>query len=412
MKRKKIWDLVSILALIIAFVLTISGLKNLDRTNAEIDDATTRIKLSRVSTGESENETRWTRHEDGSWYYIYNDEYNNESIVDSANPIEYNRIDISTLVVNAYELNLSDPSYFAKGYVWLRWPEKLQDYFDKNNSDINTKLGFVNGLVSDSEAILEPIGDDRRKNKDGTYEQLFAFDGRFYVDRIDLRRFPFMKMNLEIIVAPRDLGDSQYDFSNLRFNPLYDKSGIGNYTKIRGWKTIDWAISEYKQTLNTNLLEYGANQDNHSQVIFSITYQTGAYRSFWKLMLPLLIVMSMVVLTFKIHPEFQDGRIALLVTLLLTLVVLQEGYQAELPKLNFLSYLDKIYIFSFAATLVSFLGVIYGASCMKRIERSDNKFEKKKLQKRVVLIDTLFPPVLIMSIVVVLVVAWRTIPGS
>ena len=62
MKRKKIWDLVSILALIIAFVLTISGLKNLDRTNAEIDDATTRIKLSRVSTGESENETRWTRH--------------------------------------------------------------------------------------------------------------------------------------------------------------------------------------------------------------------------------------------------------------------------------------------------------------------------------------------------------------
>ena len=92
-------------------------------------------------------------------------------------------------------------------------------------------------------------------------------------------------------------------------------------------------------------------------------------------MLPLVIVMGMVVLTFKIHPEFQDGRIALLVTLLLTLVVLQESYQTELPSLNFLSYLDKIYVFSFAATLASFLGVIYGAACMKKIECSAVKAE-------------------------------------
>lgn len=412
MNRNKIFNLVSIVALVIALALTVSGLRRLDRTNAEIDDASTRVKLSRVTIGESENETRWTRHKDGSWYYVYNDNFNDKSIADSAAPNDHNTIDIGTLIINAYELDLSDPSFFAKGYVWLRWPEKLQDYFDEINSEISTELGFVNGLVSDSEAVLSPIGDDRRKNNDGTYEQLFTFDGRFFVDRIDLRRFPFMKMNLEIILAPRDLGDRQYDFKNLRFNPMYDKSGIGNYTKIKGWRTVDWSISEYKETLNTNLFDYSVKQDNHSQAIFSITYQTGAYRSFWRLMLPLMIVMGMVILTFKIHPEFQDGRIALLVTLLLTLVVLQESYQTELPNLNFLSYLDEIYVFSFAATLVSFLGVIYGAACMKKIEHSDSKAEQLKLHRRVELIDALYPPILIVSILFVLVFAWRMIPGS
>ena len=221
-----------------------------------------------------------------------------------------------------------------------------------------------------------------------------------------------MRMNLEIILAARDLADEKYDFQNLRFNPVGVKSGIGNYTKIKGWKTVDWAISEYKQTLDTHLLGKTEKADSHSQAIFSITYQTGAYRSFWRLMLPLLIVMAMVILTFKIHPEFQDGRIALLVTLLLTLVVLQESYQGELPRLNFLSYLDKIYVFSFAATLISFLGVIYGAACMKKIEVSNNKFEQSQLMKRVELIDTLFPPFLLASILFVLIIAWRTIPGS
>ena len=111
-----------------------------------------------------------------------------------------NTIEVGVLVINAYEADLSDPSYFAKGYIWLKWPEKLQEHFDKIGSDISTELALVNGLVSDAEAVLEPIGDDRRQNDDGTFEELFTFEGRFFISLMDLRRFPFMHMNLEIIM--------------------------------------------------------------------------------------------------------------------------------------------------------------------------------------------------------------------
>lgn len=411
MKAKNIWNILAIASFVLAFIIASTGLEKLDQFHGEkrrpglID----MVKVSEKGVGVQD---RWKRHEDGSWYYSYSQIAEEErDDVTIKNPASENTIEVGVLVVNAYEADLSDPSYFAKGYIWLKWPEKLQEHFDKIGSDISTELALVNGLVSDAEAVLENIGDDRRQNDDGTFEQLFTFEGRFFISLMDLRRFPFMHMNLEIVLAPRDLGDDMYDFEHLRFRPNFSKSGVGNYTDLQGWNRVAWSISEYKQTLNTNYLDSDQKQDAHSQAIFSIMYKTSAYRSFWRLMLPLSIVMSMVILTFKIHPEYQDGRIALLATLLLTLVVLQESYQGEIPKLPFLSYLDTVYIFSFGATLASFVGVLYGAYCMKRIDNSSDSSERLRLANRVAQIDSIFPPVIIVSTIAVLVLAWRVLPG-
>ena len=80
----------------------------------------------------------------------------------------------------------------------------------------------------------------------------------------------------------------------------------------------------------------------------------------------------------------------------------------ELP---FLSYLDTVYIFSFGATLASFVGVLYGAYCMKRIDNSSDSSERLRLANRVAQIDSIFPPVIIVSTIAVLVLAWRVLPG-
>ena len=212
MKAKNIWNILAIASFVLAFIIASTGLEKLDQFHGE-KRRPGLIDMVKVSEKGDGVQDRWKRHEDGSWYYSYNqndDEERND--VNIKQPTSENTIEVGVLVVNAYEADLSDPSYFAKGYIWLKWPEQLQEHFDKIGSDISTEFALVNGLVSDAEAVLEPIGEDRRQNDDGTFEELFTFEGRFFISLMDLRRFPFMHMNLEIVLAPRDLGDDMYDF--------------------------------------------------------------------------------------------------------------------------------------------------------------------------------------------------------
>jgi len=71
-------------------------------------------------------------------------------------------------------------------------------------------------------------------------------------------------------------------------------------------------------------------------------------------MLPLLVVMVMVLLVFKIRPDEQDARAGIPVTVLLTLVFLQQVYRGELPDLPFLTFFDQVYVIAYVITLFAF----------------------------------------------------------
>ena len=66
----------------------------------------------------------------------------------------------------------------------------------------------------------------------------------------------------------------------------------------------------------------------------------------WNLLaaVALLVVMAMVLLVFKVRPDEQDARAGIPVTVLLTLVFLQQTYRDELPQLPFLTFLDQVYV--------------------------------------------------------------------
>ncbi|MCP4817091.1 MAG: hypothetical protein GY888_31640, partial [Planctomycetaceae bacterium] len=179
----------------------------------------------------------------------------------------------------------------------------------------------------------------------------------FYIDKASFRHFPFVTVSLPLVLEMEDVNGS-LDYPHFRFEPDIQNSGMGLFAEIIGWLNRGWSIAEYRHNYATNF-GLGGSADDYSLVIFDISFGTSSWSAFWRLMLPLLVVMAMVLLVFKVRADEQDARAGIPVTVLLTLVFLQQTYREELPDLPYLTFLDQVYVIAYVVTLLAFILVIF-----------------------------------------------------
>ncbi|MFM9102726.1 MAG: hypothetical protein ACKOPS_15930, partial [Cyanobium sp.] len=104
-------------------------------------------------------------------------------------------------------------------------------------------------------------------------------------------------MSLPPVLEVDDV-DGGLDYTNLRLEPDLQNSGIGLYAGIISWLNRGWSIAEYRHHYATNF-GLGGPENDYSQVEFDIAYGTSAWAAFWRLLLPLAVLMAMVLLVFK-----------------------------------------------------------------------------------------------------------------
>jgi hypothetical protein len=75
----------------------------------------------------------------------------------------------------------------------------------------------------------------------------------------------------------------------------------------------------------------------------------------------------------NLEGNLNDLRLALPSTALLTLVFLQEGAHAELPPLDYLTYLDKLYLFGYLVATAEFWLFVWGTNLISRALESQQE---------------------------------------
>ena len=247
---------------------------------------------------------------------------------------------------------------------------------------------------------------------DGTYYQLYTYVGRFYIDRASFKHFPFLTISLPIAIEADDVARG-LGYTKLRFEPDSRNSGMGLYagTGIIGWLNRGWSIAEYRHNYATNFGLGGLDRD-YSLIVYDITFGTSSWSSFWRLMLPLLVVMVMVLLVFKIRPDEQDARAGIPVTVLLTLVFLQQVYRGELPDLPFLTFLDQVYVIAYVITLFAFVLLVWIGRRYADMESMPLGEARDNLCKRLELLDEVWPLSMVLFCSVAVVTAWVLIPAG
>jgi len=407
-RRQRGWNLLAIVAVVLAAILAILGIGRIDVSAVQSRDSLRLSSASRALTTLPLGQ----KQPHGVWSALRGDQLSDgEARVDRAE-LEQARytVEVGVYSTSNYELDLTGPSYSGNGYVWLRWQEPMQRYVESHGGDISGLFIVLNTLLSDKGSVLDPVGKMPVRLADGSYYQLFTYVGRYYVDQASFRHYPFMTISLPLAIEANDV-DGELGYRDLRLIPEIQNSGMGLYSQIIGWLNTGWSIAEYRHHYATNF-GLGGEENDYSQILFETSYGTSSWSSFWRLLLPLSVLMTMVLLVFKVRPDEQDARASIPVTVLLTLVFLQQTYRDQLPDLPFLTFLDQVYVVAYVVTLAAFVLVLWIGRRYAIMESMEECEAKEALQRHLHRLDDIWPLVVVFFGGTAITLCWITIPQA
>ena len=252
---------------------------------------------------------------------------------------------------NIYALSLKDKTFTADGRLWLEWPEALQTQLQDLGVKPLNLIDFVNEVDDGNSDITadQPMPVLR----DGRWHQSFHFSKHFYLHRINLNRYPFnpLDLNVTIQVTP---AYSKLAGKPVLLLPFRDQRGlIGEYANLEGYQLQSAQLQPLLRRFRT---DYGLGERvSTSQVELTLHYSHSFWPAFIADVLPLAIVLLVVLISPYLEGSLADVRIAIPSTALLTLVFLQQGYRSELPPSPYLSYGDRLYAVSYLICIALFV---------------------------------------------------------
>ena len=184
--------------------------------------------------------------------------------------------------------------------IWMSWGQPFQDYLAGRGLAVSEIISLENDINPET-SLITPLR-DVHEFEDGTFGQGMLYTGDFYIDNLDLRRFPFNSASLPVVLEVDDsIGDLTYD--NLRLIPDLRDSGIGQYSDLFGWLTRGWSFGEFRHHLASGL-GVSAVDEEYSQLIFDVSYQRSSWSAFWALIQPLVVVMASIMLIARVLKSF------------------------------------------------------------------------------------------------------------
>lgn len=112
--------------------------------------------------------------------------------------------------------------------------------------------------------------------------------------------------------------------------------------------------------------------------------------------------MGIVLLAPSLEGELGDIRLAIPSTGLLTLIFLQQTYQAEIPRLDYLTFLDWLYACGYVIAIGTFVLFMWGTNFYQKALDSD----KEKALKLINRGDLVFQVAAVLGTIVTGLAAW------
>jgi len=299
------------------------------------------------------------------------------------------RIRMGVHLENAYNLSIPDQTYMADGWYWLEWPEAVQKRIEVEKIEPEQMVELVNNIIG-YDFNVEPDYEEPIERPDGSHYQLFRFSGSFYIDDLNLRRSPFNQLSLPLLFETRPQSFAVDGEQPVLLVPEANQNGlVGAYASIKGYQEVGANIQPLIHSYPTDFGE-GATHD-FAMTELRVFYRIPWFTAFLQRVMPLLIVMAVVFLAPSLEGSLGELRLAIPSTALLTLVVMQQTYQAELPPLPYLTFLDILYGYCYFIAIALFVLFVWGtnvhataggdptpeaaALIRQRIDRADRRFQ-------------------------------------
>ena len=281
-------------------------------------------------------------------------------------------VETGLFVHNIYAFEADKKIFDADGWIWLKYSNTLHEYIQSHGFSPANLIHFVN-QVDDYDFALDPSSDQPILMPDGRYYQKFRFSGHFYVDELDFRQFPFQTITLPVIVEIR-AQRLHRDASPVQLAIDTESSGIGAYIDVSGYETKGFSVEGTTENFMSRMGNPLADPKGAiSELRLTVNYQKALNSTFLKLILPLITVMLLTLFSPSISPLGWEVRVGIPSTSLLTLIFLQQTYQANIPDFHYLTFLDGIYNLCYLIDLILFGLFLWGAKVIYIAAEHDQK---------------------------------------
>ena len=281
------------------------------------------------------------------------------------------QIEVGMHIKNIYNLSLKDKTFSADGWFWLKWPQSIQELISAGDIPLTDLVELVN-QVEGFDSQLELDSNEPERLPGNRYLQVFRFSSKFYDDQQNLRNFPFETLELPIQVETRPSQFSMGSEGIVLVPRVNARELKGDSVNLNGYTVAGANASSAIHTYTTAFGEEGVdNAGDYSIATFEIDYRTNGWAAFYRYVLPWFAVMVILLLAPNLEGNLNDLRLAIPSTALLTLVFLQEGAHAELPPLDYLTYLDKLYLFGYLVATAEFWLFVWSTNLISRARDSE-----------------------------------------
>lgn len=282
----------------------------------------------------------------------------------------------------------------------MEWPQALQDKLDRGKIKTGYIIAIANQLDT-WERDIDGLNDVPIRLANGNFYQQFRFSAHLYMPAINLRRFPFEMIQLPVILEAYD-DNLAIENGNMVLVPDSRSNDlVAAAAGINGYRIVSASLQPSLRTLGT---DWGLDDGklSYSGVALQVTLKSTPLPSVLKHILPLVIVMGIVLLAPSLEGELGDIRLAIPSTGLLTLIFLQQTYQAEIPRLDYLTFLDWLYACGYVIAIGTFVLFVWGTNFYQKALDSD----KEKALKLINRGDLVFQVAAVLGTIVTGLAAW------
>jgi hypothetical protein len=254
-------------------------------------------------------------------------------------------------------------NFEIQGYIYASWNDhRLVD---------KTALSLGKPRKLDPQDVWNPQLDiENLRTFNSFRHDFFSFpDGTVYwEERFDavlsaeyyLRRFPFDHQSLFVIVQPA-ISPARPNHSLVEFAPTDYATGLGPEAYLAAWDVE--AISYSRSAGHTNSAGLDA-----PRAVFEIMVKrrTGFY--IWKVFLPILLMTMVSWTTFWVKADEFDWQMKIPLTILLAMIAFEFAIARDLPRVNYLTFLDAVFLTSF---VFAFLAIVEAITVHILVMRGD-----------------------------------------
>ena len=299
-------------------------------------------------------------------FYTY--EFHAESIDEVLLPVSpepskaaFNSIGVGMVAGNLYNFDAGKKTFDADGWIWITWSPEADQQMKRKSLTPRDLFFFYNG-VNDYDFSILPDTVSPLRMANGRYYQKYQFSGHFYVNDLNLRLYPFQTITLPIAFELKSfpLWD---DGTALNLVLDHEHSGVGSYVEVSGYINKGFKFSNVIHQYQSSHAEPGLIGDIRSllQARMEVSYVRAPMATMIKLIMPLFSVMVILLLSPMIPSTGWDVRVAIPPTVMLTLIFLQQNYQANLPELPYITFMDCLYNTSYLDCMMLFVLYIWGS---------------------------------------------------